>query len=122
MNASRLARLSSMGLTALMAAFALSTPVLANSLVEIPSVTINYADLDVTTPQGTAALYRRIQSAASNVCGFYHARDLQRLQVWKNCYQVSINNAVSTVNLPQLTALHEGKAGGSLVARRTARK
>jgi UrcA family protein len=124
MNVTQFARHSSTGLAALLV-FALGTvsqPVLAGSLIEIPSVTISYADLDVTTPQGTAVLYRRIQSAASNVCGFYHSRDLQRLQAWKHCYQFSVDNAVATVNLPQLTALHQGTAGGSLVARRTARK
>ena len=41
----------------------------------IPSIQVRYADLNLSTEQGTLTLYRRIKLAAQQVCPVAHAGD-----------------------------------------------
>jgi UrcA family protein len=72
------------------------------------SVTVNYADLDVSSPAGAKALYGRIQGAAKQVCG-YAGADVIEQAIWRSCYRNAIGDAVRKVNNPLLTAVHTGK-------------
>ena len=82
----------------------------ADAADDIRSEKVSYADLNLSTPAGAAALYNRIASSARRVCG---SDDMPgRHFAWKGCCRSAIDAAVSTVNSPLLTALHEGKTGG----------
>ena len=71
------------------------------------SVRVNYADLNLASAAGTAALYGRIKRAAGLVCGAgSDPIQLQRHLVWRACVDGAIANAVATVGSPRLTALH----------------
>jgi hypothetical protein len=52
-------------------------------------------------------LYRRIQAAAREVCG-YRGADLLEQSLWKGCYHNAIADAVGKVNNPLVTAVHTG--------------
>ena len=71
------------------------------------SVTVSYGDLDLSSPTGANALYRRIQGAAKQVCG-YAGADLIEQSIWRGCYRHAIAGAVGKVNNPLLTAVHTG--------------
>jgi len=76
-----------------------------------PSVTVSFGDLDLSSPDGANALYRRIQAAARQVCG-YAGGDLSAQSIWKGCYRQAVADAVGKVNSPLLTALHTGRPTG----------
>jgi UrcA family protein len=69
------------------------------------SVTVSFRDLDIGSPAGAHALYRRIQGAARQVCGPKGA-DLIEQEYWNSCYRQAIDDAVGKVNSPLLTAIH----------------
>jgi UrcA family protein len=75
---------------------------------EVRSVTVSYRDLDLSTPHGAKVLYRRIQAAAREVCG-YRGAGLLEQSVWEGCYRNAIANAVGKVNNPLVTAVHTGR-------------
>jgi UrcA family protein len=74
-----------------------------------PTATVRFGDLNLSTPEGTRALYGRIASAAQALCGpSFSLWDANRHGNWKICYRATIDQAVRQLNLPNLTALHEG--------------
>jgi UrcA family protein len=74
---------------------------------------VNFADLDVSRPQGIAILYRRIESAAREVCGSVSERELSQAIRWHVCLDQAITRAVSGISIPALTSYHMVKAGRS---------
>lgn len=72
------------------------------------SVTVSFRDLDLSKLDGATTLYRRIQSAAKQVCGKQTA-DLIERSIWSSCYRNAIADAVTKVNNPLLTAVHTGR-------------
>lgn len=88
--------------------------VLAASPAE-PSKAIHYSDLNLTTSTGVAALYKRIERAASEVCQLPHGTKLLRIQTEiKACRADSVDRAIAQVNLPALSALHVARTGRKL--------
>lgn len=85
------------------------TPAWSNT-PDLPTVTVRYADLDLSSPAGANALYGRIQAAARQVCG-YPGTDLIEQSSWRSCYRSAVGNAVRKVNSPLLIAVHTGKPG-----------
>jgi UrcA family protein len=81
-----------------------------------PSVTVHFADLNPSSPEGVRALYGRITNAAETVCGTkLSVWDFSGLRHWKTCYRATIDHAVRQINRPELTALHQktmGKGAG----------
>lgn len=82
------------------------TPAWSSTLGE-RSVTVSYRDLDLSSPEGAKVLYKRIQAAATEVCGRPGA-DLLEQSIWRSCYRHAIADAVGKVNNPLLTAVHTG--------------
>ncbi|MGA2778081.1 MAG: UrcA family protein [Steroidobacteraceae bacterium] len=80
---------------------------------DAPSVTIRYADLDLTSEAGTRALYHRLLVAAKEVCPDPSTRDLATLHFIEGCRQQAIVNAARQIPSPQLAAMvaHTAKAG-----------
>lgn len=76
----------------------------ADSL-QVRSETVHYADLNVSSPQGAAALYRRIKRAARDVCGWND--DILDMQAdTQPCMDKAIADAVNRVGRLELTAVY----------------
>jgi UrcA family protein len=67
--------------------------------------TVRYSDLDLTTLDGNAALYRRLRTAAVRVC--QADSDLPPLG-GRRCARSALDNAVNSVNSPMLTLINGG--------------
>ena len=91
----------------------------ADSTFEPRSVTVRFADIDSTSPQGAEALYRRLRSAATSVCrDLEPGKELARVGVYVNCIQTALGTAIVKVDRPPLTAYaaaHGVPAGDSVI-------
>jgi UrcA family protein len=77
----------------------------ADSAFEPRSVTVQFADLDITNTQGAAALYRRLRIAAASVCrGLEPGKQLARVWAYNGCLHTALSNAIVKVNRPTVTA------------------
>jgi UrcA family protein len=74
------------------------------------SVVVKFQDLNIATPEGAAALYGRIHTAAQSVCESVD-RTLMNYAPEEKCVREAEANAVSKVNSPALTAYYERKTG-----------
>jgi UrcA family protein len=74
-------------------------------------VTVEYADLNLSNPQGVEQLYSRINAAAGQVCADPGSKSLGNWLQTRICTRQSIERAVAAVDLPALTALHAAKTG-----------
>jgi UrcA family protein len=74
------------------------------------SVTVSYADLNLSNPSGARTLYQRIRGAARKVCTVagespYEVQDLDK----RKCILDAIDQAVMKVNSPVLVAMYKAK-------------
>jgi UrcA family protein len=76
---------------------------------DAPSKTVRYYDLNLNNPEGVASLYRRIHTAAVDVCEsaegpqvvsrvFWHG--------WHKCVAHAVENAVNKVHNDKLSAYY----------------
>jgi hypothetical protein len=73
----------------------------------VKSISVSYADLDLSKPAGTQTLYARIKAAARRVCGpVDNYTFVTPSKTFRKCYEKSIADAVVQVDRPSLTALH----------------
>jgi UrcA family protein len=94
-------------------AFSFATVSNADDYTTPPQVIVKFGDLDVSTSQGAAALYRRIHGAAVDVCSRMYV-DEQAYKWHKDaCLQKVIGDAVLKVNRPALSAVFASKFGVS---------
>jgi UrcA family protein len=82
---------------------------------EPAGIKVTFRDLNLDTLAGAQTLHGRIAAAARQVCG-YEGADLIERAIWKSCYRGAIDDAVSKVNSPLLTAVHTGRAVPATVA------
>ena len=80
-------------------------------------VTVHFADLNVSRPEGAAALYSRIRSAAKQVCWREQTRSIDATRQLDACIAAAITEAVNTVNQPALFAVLSAKRATSPSAR-----
>jgi UrcA family protein len=78
-----------------------------------PQVTVKFADLNVSTSQGAAALYRRIEYAAQEVCSRMYVSTEAYKHYKSSCLQKVIGDAVVKVDRPALSAVFESRYGVS---------
>jgi UrcA family protein len=80
-----------------------------------PSVKVDYSDLNLTSDQGSRALYSRIVYAARAVCvtGDGSIRNLHQYAIERSCVDAAVANAVRDVHSPKLAALVEARQGRS---------
>jgi UrcA family protein len=71
---------------------------------------VSFRDLNLNTPEGAAVLYRRINSAANEVCADPYRYDLSTLKL-HICVKDAVSRAIAQVNNPMLTSLYEAKTG-----------
>ncbi len=84
------------------------TAVRADAPLPVDTVTrtVSYADLDLTTLQGNATLYRRLVSAADQVCDTSDAFGLAERARVKRCKLAAIDVAVRRVDSPMLALIN----------------
>ena len=70
---------------------------------DVPARTVQYADLNLYTQAGAAALYTRIRHAAEQVCGDVGSRELAEAAAAKACVNRAIFSSVHSVNNLRLT-------------------
>jgi len=74
-----------------------------------PHKVVSFRDLNLSTAEGAAALYKRIKSAAIEVCGQPDSFDLSRTYYPQICINEAMSRAVADVNRPMLTSLYQAK-------------
>jgi UrcA family protein len=72
---------------------------------QTPQVVVSYGDLDLSSSDGVRELYKRIASAAREVCPYAGAREVGQVALNHACRNAAISRAVRDVNSPQLVAL-----------------
>jgi UrcA family protein len=77
-----------------------------------PSIRVKYGDLNLQTPAGVEALYKRIHSAATQVCDSGGDRNLSILTYDRKCAAATETQAIEKVNNAALSAFYQRKVGG----------
>jgi UrcA family protein len=91
---------------ACLAALAVSgAAVAATPTDSVPSVRVSFSDLDMSTEAGANTLYRRITSAARQVCPNQDTRDLALTTAAEHCQAQAVARAVSGIHSPQLALM-----------------
>jgi UrcA family protein len=100
---------------ALFTALISGTSALASAAGDTDSLqkTVTYADSNVSTASGAAALYNRIRIASEEVCAPLGHGDLSSKMKVEACAHKAIAGAVSQVNQPALTAVYNAKNGAA---------
>jgi UrcA family protein len=79
---------------------AIAQAAIASPAVEKRSITVSYADLDLTQQADAHILYRRILAAAAIACDAHHGRDPARLSHYHACRDAVVARTVAKVNRP----------------------
>jgi UrcA family protein len=91
-------------------------PAVADSS-DVPQFTVKFGDLNISSPQGAAVLYRRIRAAAEKVCSPYDRSGLEFKMHLNACIDKAILGAVTRVNNSALTAVYSAKTGKGVSTR-----
>ena len=81
----------------------------ADQSVDAPQITVKYADLAVTNPQGAATLYGRIWGAALTVCRPLEDGSLTAKHAMNACIHRAVADAVAKVDQPALFLVYRAK-------------
>jgi UrcA family protein len=81
----------------------------ADQGVDAPRITVKYADLAVTSPQGAATLYRRIWGAALTVCRPLEDGSLTAKHAMDACIHKAVADAVAKVDQPALFLVYRAR-------------
>jgi UrcA family protein len=71
--------------------------------------TIRYSDLDLTVQSDVVRLYRRIDRAASTVCGGRIQPLVLQSPRMRQCRMKALADAINHINAPMLTAYYDSK-------------
>jgi UrcA family protein len=77
----------------------------------LPHKVVSFKDLNLSSAEGAAVAYRRIKSAANEVCGTRDRFDLSQSHTIQICINDAVSRAVAQVNSPMLTSLYQAKTG-----------
>jgi UrcA family protein len=95
-------------------------PFAANAATaDVPSLRVQYADLDLSRDAGVEHLYTRLRHAAGSVCD-QHAdvRDFRAVAAERTCAARALDRAVAEIRSSRLSARHELGTTASSVAMR----
>jgi len=83
-----------------------------------PRVTVRFADLDLSRPEGAQTLYSRLRRAAEQVCIQVESESglSWAFSARKACIEKATADAIAKVNRPLLTAYGHSKTGPRAVA------
>jgi UrcA family protein len=87
----------------------------ADNAVETNSLSVEFTRAELSSEQGTQALYARMGTAARAVCGAKSAV-LAELAQWQRCRIDALDRAVADVNDARLSALHSGMTPRRMIA------
>jgi UrcA family protein len=90
-------------------ASSLAAVCMAADSIDTPTVTVKFADLNVSSSQGAEELYKRIVAAADRVCRNLDGRDLAFQEHKNKCIREAIAAAVEKVNQGALFAIYNAK-------------
>jgi UrcA family protein len=77
-----------------------------------PTEIVKYDDLNVSTADGAAELYRRIRLAAAHVCSsFDRPLDLNSQASKADCIRQAISHGVTALNQPALFTVYKANGG-----------
>ena len=76
--------------------------------VEVKSVSVSYADLNLAERTGQETLYERLKTAAEGVCGGARDINLTTVRVQRKCYEEALDNAIGQVGSEELVTIHNG--------------
>jgi UrcA family protein len=69
---------------------------------------VHFADIDTSSTEGAAVLYRRIRHAAESVCrDLERPRQLELSAAYNNCLENAMSDAILTIDRPAVTAYAE---------------
>jgi UrcA family protein len=71
-----------------------------------PALAVKYKNSELATREGSLALYKRITSAASEVCAVTNHQDIGGFTKYQACKRAAIERAVNELHSPQLAAVH----------------
>jgi UrcA family protein len=106
MHQSRLAPARVFGAVIAIVAATLIGDIAAAKERDAASTVVNYTDLDLTRSVDTARLYARLKYASQKVCNSYDSRELRTRDLYAECVDKALNNAVAEVNDAKLSSLH----------------
>ena len=72
---------------------------------DVPAVSVSYSDLNLATEQGAVALYKRIVTAARQVCPADVGPNLRLISQTRHCVNEAVARAVSDIPSPKLAEL-----------------
>lgn len=75
----------------------------ATTPVEAPSITVNFADLNLDRQPGIVVLYQRIKDAAHSLCKPASSEILVSKRTYMTCRNQAITAAVSSINRQMLS-------------------
>ena len=85
----------------------------AGDTIVTKSQVVHFSDLNLSSDAGIRTLYQRIRGAAQRVCGDAD-RSLRLEQPnYQTCVRKAVDDAVSQVNKPALTAMHRSGSSNS---------
>jgi UrcA family protein len=76
----------------------------------VPHKVVSFRDLNLNSAEGVEVLYKRIRSAAHEVCADPLRYDLSESKL-KPCIDEAMSRAIAQINSPMLTGLYESKSG-----------
>jgi UrcA family protein len=109
MNSNIAKRCALVAITTLAAGLMVSHAGAAEPNTVARSVTVHYADLDLSRPRDAQTLYNRLHSAARLVCqdSAFGMQDLARLREYHDCIDRAMANAVTDVGSAKVIAIRQ---------------
>jgi UrcA family protein len=90
----------------------------AAQAADTASVKVQVSDLDLSSHAGAVTALHRIEAAARIICGEPGSpNDLSGSAQYKSCYTNAMNNGVTGLGSPMVTAVYEGHSSTFLAAR-----
>lgn len=75
--------------------------------VSVKSLSVSFSDLDLNQPEAQITLYRRLQTAAEDICADGEGRQLlEQVREQRKCYQQALDNAVAHTGSSAVIAIH----------------
>jgi len=77
---------------------ALTGLLVSPAAAETASVSVSYADLNLSSPAGVATLKHRIKAAADRVCSKPSTRDIKAVLAWQECTATALLDAAEQLS------------------------
>jgi UrcA family protein len=84
------------------------------------SETVRYSDLDLKNQEAAVTLYRRLRSAAADVCGDPEVDRYGAVPDYRRCFDDAMGDAVASVDQPVLTTYAQAR-GVAITSRKGGR-